>query len=94
MPSVAALVALAVLCWLSSDGRQAAVPPNGQFDCCVCGRSGATLLWLCPADLVALAIQRRLGGNGRSSLAVAAVITRTELIKVMAILNNKKIGTT
>ena len=60
--------------WAAS-GR---VPSDG-------GGSGATLLWLCPTDLVVLAIRCRLGGDGRFSPAVAAVISRIVIIKRMVI---------
>ena len=48
--------------------------------------SGVTLLWLCLMDLVLLAMRRRPGGDGWSSQAVAAVIIRIAIIKLMKIL--------
>ena len=75
--AAAALVALAVLRLLGSGERQAVVPSDGQFDCCVCGGSGATLLRLQPMDLVALCMRRRLSGDRQSSPAVASVIIPT-----------------
>ena len=58
VPDAAALVSLAVLRWLGGGGHGS----DGQVDCCVCDRSGATLLWLRLADLVALVVRQRLGG--------------------------------
>ena len=76
-------------CWLGSGRRRATVPSDGQFDCCVCDSSGVTLLRLWPKDLVALRMRRRLGGDGRSSPAVATVIIRIAIIKLMTILRIK-----
>ena len=72
--AAAALIALAVLRRFGSGRRRAAVPSDRQFDCCVCGVSDVTLLRLWPTDLVALRVRRRLGGDGRSSPPVGAVI--------------------
>ena len=62
------------------------VPFDGQFNCCICGSSGVTLLWLRPTDLVVLAMRRWLGGGRWSSAAVTAVINRISIITLMAIL--------
>ena len=89
VPAVTALVALAILCCLGSNGRRAAVPPDRKFDCCVCGRRDTTLVWFRPTDMVAVAMRHRLDGDGWSSPAVATVLLIIEIIKLMAILKNK-----
>ena len=67
------------------------VPSDGQFDFCVCSGSGAgtTLMRHLPMDLVALHIGHRLGGDGRSSPAIAAVISRIAILNLMTILRIK-----
>ena len=69
VPDAAALVSLAVLRRLGGGGHGS----DGQVDCCVCDRSGATLLWLRLADLVALVVRQRLGGGRPASSAGAAL---------------------
>ena len=70
MPDAAALVSLAVLRRLGGGGHGS----DGQVDCCVCDRSGATLLWLWLADLVALVVRHRLGGSRPASSAGVALM--------------------
>ena len=70
VPGAAALVSLAVLRWLGGGGHGS----DGQVDYCVCDRSGATLLWLRLADLVALVVRQRLGGGRPASSAGAALM--------------------
>ena len=72
VPAAAALVSLAVLRWFGGSGRGS----NRQFDCCVCGRSGTTLLLLrlWSADLAALVVRWLLGGGGWVSPVGVALI--------------------
>ena len=70
MPDVVALVSLTVLRQLGGGWHVS----EGQVDCCVCDRSGVTLLWLWLADLMALVVRQRLRGGRLASSTGAAMM--------------------